>query len=153
MGFESPQPEIISWSMGVSITTFLTLISCISLGLMISSIVKNASQANSALPLILLPQIIFSGVLFEMTGIASKFSWVMLSRWSVAAYGALVNVNKMVPEATKLPDGSRVSLPFSGSDIYNLNWGNLGLSWGVLCLHSLIYLGLTIWFKKQKDII
>ncbi|MGK7920246.1 MAG: ATP-binding cassette domain-containing protein, partial [Trichodesmium sp.] len=84
-GFESPQPELIAWEIGVSITTFLTLISCISLGLMISSIVKNASQANSALPLILLPQIIFSGVLFEMTGIASKFSWVMLSRWSVAA--------------------------------------------------------------------
>ncbi|MDT9341055.1 ATP-binding cassette domain-containing protein [Trichodesmium erythraeum 21-75] len=153
LGFESPQPELISWSIGVSITTFLTLISCISLGLMISSIVKNASQANSALPLILLPQIIFSGVLFEMTGIASRFSWVMLSRWSVAAYGALVNVNKMVPEVTKLPDGSTVPLPFSGSDVYNLNWGNLGLSWGVLCLHSLIYLSLTIWFQKRKDII
>ncbi len=153
LGFESPQPELISWEIGVSITTFLTLISCISLGLMISSIVKNGSQANSALPLILLPQIIFSGVLFEMTGIASKFSWVMLSRWSVAAYGALVNVNKMVPEATKLPDGSTVPLPFSGSDVYNLNWENLGLSWGILCLHSLIYLVLTICFQKRKDII
>ena len=153
LGFENPQSELISWPIGVSITTFLTLISCISLGLMISSIVKNGSQANSALPLILLPQIIFSGVLFEMTGIASKFSWVMLSRWSVAAYGALVNVNEMVPEPTKLPDGSTVPLPFSGSDVYNLNWENLGLSWGILCLHSLIYLGLTIWFQKQKDII
>jgi len=153
LGFESPQPELIAWEIGVSITTFLTLISCMSMGLMISSIVKNASQANSALPLILLPQIIFSGVLFEMKGIASKFSWVMLSRWSVAAYGALVNVNEMVPEATKLPDGSTIPLPFSGSDVYNLNWENLGLSWGVLCLHSLIYLGLTIWFQKQKDII
>ncbi|MEB3341497.1 FHA domain-containing protein [Okeania sp.] len=153
LGFESPDPELISWRMGVSITTFLTLMSCISLGLMISSIVKNSSQANSALPLILLPQIIFSGVLFEMTGIASKFSWLMLSRWSVAAYGALVNVNKMVPESTKLPDGSIVQLPFEPSDVYNLNWGNLGLSWGFLCLHSLIYLGITIWFQKRKDII
>ncbi|GGA55170.1 ATP-binding cassette domain-containing protein [Okeania sp. KiyG1] len=153
LGFENPQPDLISWPIGVSITTFLTLISCMSLGLMISSIVKNGSQANSALPLILLPQIIFSGVLFEMTGIASKFSWLMLSRWSVAAYGALVNVNNMVPEATKLPDGSTVPLPFSGSDVYNLNWENLGISWGALCLHSLVYLGFTIWFQKRKDII
>ncbi|NEP05842.1 MAG: ABC transporter permease, partial [Okeania sp. SIO4D6] len=153
LGFENPQPELISWPIGVSITTFLTLISCISLGLMISSIVKNGSQANSALPLILLPQIIFSGVLFEMTGIASKFSWLMLSRWSVAAYGALVNVNNMVPEATKLPNGSTVPLPFYGSDVYNLNWENLGISWGALCLHSLIYLGFTIWFQKRKDIV
>lgn len=153
IGFKNPQPELISWPIGVSITTFLTLISCISLGLMISSIVKNGSQANSALPLILLPQIIFSGVLFEMTGIASKFSWLMLSRWSVAAYGALVNVNEMVPEATKLPDGSTIPLPFSGSDVYNLDWENLGISWGALCLHSLIYLGFTIWFQKRKDIV
>ncbi|MEB3341498.1 ATP-binding cassette domain-containing protein [Okeania sp.] len=153
LGFENPEPELIAWPIGLAITTFLTLISCISLGLMISSYFKNASQVNIVLPLILVPQIIFSGVLFEMKGIASKFSWLMLSRWSVAAYGSLVNVNKMVPEATELPDGSIILLPFEGSDVYNLDWENLGLSWGVLCLHSLIYLGLTIWFQKQKDII
>ncbi|MGB3512178.1 MAG: ATP-binding cassette domain-containing protein [Microcoleaceae cyanobacterium] len=153
IGFKNPQPDLISWSVGVSITTFLTLMTCISLGLMISSIVKSAAQANSALPLILLPQIIFSGVLFKMTGVASKFSWLMLSRWSVAAYGALVNVNGMVPEATKLPDGSTIPLPFPGSDVYNASWENLGLCWGILGLHSLIYLGVTIWSQKRKDIL
>ena len=153
IGFQHPQPDLISWPLGLTITTFLTLMSCISLGLMISSIVKNGSQANSALPLILLPQIIFSGVLFEMTGVASKFSWLMLSRWSVAAYGALVNVNGMVPEATKFPDGSTIPLPFPGSDVYNSTWENLGLCWGILGLHSLIYLAVTIWWQKQKDIL
>lgn len=153
IGFQHPQPELISWSIGVIITTFLTLISCISLGLTISAIVKNGSQANSALPLILLPQIIFSGVLFNMEGLAGKLSWIMLSRWSVGAYASLVDVNSMVPEAMKLPDGTTVPLPFDGSDVYNATWENLSLNWGVLCLHTLIYLGLTIWLQKRKDIL
>ncbi|NEP38765.1 MAG: ABC transporter ATP-binding protein/permease, partial [Okeania sp. SIO2H7] len=153
IGFKNPEPELIAWPIGATITTFLTLISCISLGLAISAIVKNSSQANSALSLILLPQIIFSGVLFKMEGLAGKFSWVMLSRWSVGAYGSLVNVNSMVPEPMKLPDGSTVPLPFEGSDVYDATWENLGVNWGVLCLHTLIYLGLTLWLQKRKDIL
>lgn len=153
IGFKDPQPEIMSWFLGVNITTFLTLLTCISLGLLVSAAVKNSSQANSALPLLLLPQIIFSGVLFKMEGFASKFSWLMLSRWSVAAYGSLVNVNQMVPEPITLPDGSTVPLPFEGSDVYAATLGNLGLSWGVLLLHTLIYLGLTLLLQKRKDIL
>lgn len=72
----------------------------------------------------------------------------MLSCWFVVVYGVLVNVNKMVLEVIKLLDGSIVFLLFVGLDIYNFNWENLGLSWGVLFLYLLIYLGLIIWFKK-----
>ncbi|WP_421659562.1 ATP-binding cassette domain-containing protein [Leptothermofonsia sp. ETS-13] len=58
-GFADPKPELLPWSLGLGITTFLTLIACMSMGLMISAIVRNSTQANSALPLLLLPQIIF----------------------------------------------------------------------------------------------
>lgn len=119
VGFKSPQPELISWPLGLVITTFLTLLTSISLGLLVSAIMKNGSQANSV-PLLLLPQIIFSGVLFKMEGLASKFSWIMLTRWSVGAYGALVNVNGMVPKGL---DGKLLpNLPFEGSSIYDLTW-------------------------------
>ncbi|RCJ28550.1 maltooligosyl trehalose synthase [Nostoc minutum NIES-26] len=150
--FKSPQPELISWQLGLSITTFLTLLTSISLGLFVSSFVKNTSQANSALPLLLLPQFIFSGVLFKMEGIASKVSWLMLSRWSVGAYGALVNLNKLVPEPIKLPDGSTLSQPFEPTPIYEATWSNLSLNWGILCLHTVIYLAMTFYSQKRKDI-
>ncbi len=103
IGFKSPIPDLISWPIGLYITTFLTLLSTLCMGLMISSFVKNESEANNTLPLILLPQIIFSGVLFKLEGLAGKLSWLMLSRWSVGAYGALVNVNAMVPEVAVIP--------------------------------------------------
>ncbi|MGB7711851.1 MAG: FHA domain-containing protein [Microcoleus sp.] len=153
IAFKHPEPSLISWTVGVSITTFLTLLSCVSLGLVVSAIVKNGSQANSALPLLLLPQIIFSGVLFKMEGAASKFSWLMLSRWSVGAYGSLVNVNAMVPAPIKLPDGSTLSQPFEPNPVYDPTWENLSLNWGILCVHILVYLMLTLWLQKRKDIL
>ena len=153
VGFKSPHSELISWPLSLAITTFLTLTASISLGLLISTVVKNSSQANSALPLILLPQIIFSGVLFNTAKakIISNISWLMLSRWSVGAYGALVNVNAMVPKG---PDGKQITQPFDPTTgVYDATWHNLGLNWGVLCLHTVVYLAMTFWLQKRKDIL
>jgi len=152
-GFDDPNPALMSWDLGVGTTTFLTLLACLSMGLMISAIVRNSSQANSALPLLLLPQIIFSGVLFRMDGLTSKLSWLMLSRWSVGAYGTLVNVNAMVPDPTKLPDGSTVPLPFEKTAVYDPTWHNLSLNWGMLCIHAIVYLFITFWVQKRKDVL
>ena len=150
--FKSPQPEFISWSLGLSITTFLTLLTSMSLGLLVSAVVKNASQANSALPLLLIPQIVFSGVLFNIKGMAKIISWLMLSRWSIGAYGSLVNINAMVPEAIKLPDGTIVTRPFEPTPVYDASWENLMLNWMILGLHALIYLAITFYWQKRKDI-
>ena len=150
--FKSPHPEFISWQLGLFITTFLTLLTSMSLGLLVSALVKNGSQANSALPLLLIPQIIFSGVLFKMEGIGSKVSWVMLNRLSIGAYGTLVNINAMVPEAIKLPNCSTITRPFEPTPVYDATWANLEFNWGILCLHTVIYLAVTLWLQKRKDI-
>lgn len=153
IGFKSPEPTLISWQFGAAITSFLTLLTSMSLGLMVSAIVKNSEQANSALPLLLLPQIIFSGVLFKMEGVASYFSWMMLSRWSVGAYGSLVNVNAIVPAPTKLPNGTTITQPFEVTPVYDATWHNLNLNWGILLLHTTVYLAVTWCLQKRKDIL
>ena len=74
----------------------------------------------------------------------------MLSRWSVGAYGALVNVNAMVPKG---PDGKPLTQPFDPTTgVYDATWHNLGLNWGILCLHTVVYLVITFWLQKRKDI-
>jgi hypothetical protein len=45
-----------------------------------------------------------------------------------------VNVNKLIPAAQKLPDGSTVPLPFEPSSVYDATWGNVLLNWGMLVL-------------------
>jgi ABC-type multidrug transport system ATPase subunit/pSer/pThr/pTyr-binding forkhead associated (FHA) protein/ABC-type multidrug transport system permease subunit len=155
--FKPPVTDLLPWSLGLLITTTLTIFTAQSLGLMISAWVKNSNQANTSLPILLIPQIIFSGVLFKMDRIGQYLSWLMLSRWSVSAYGILVNVNKMIPE---LQGGMSIfesapldcPLPFEASPVYNYNWQNLLLAWGVLLLHIFIYVIITFFLQQRKDI-
>lgn len=153
MGFESPNPKLISWNMGLLITNFLTLFTSFNLGLLISAIVKNSSQANNTLPLFILPQIIFSGVLFKTESVVSKIlSWLMISRWSVGAYGTILNINSLIPAPTKLSDGKIIYPPFKATSVYDPTWENLGLNWGMLLLHAMVYLLITFILQKRKDI-
>jgi ABC transport system ATP-binding/permease protein len=158
IGFKQPAPDAISWSLGLAITTFLTLLASMSLGLMVSAFVKNGSQANSALPLLLVPQIIFSGVLFSLGSlfkiekIGQYLSWLTVSRWSVGAYGSLVNVNAMVPKPIELPDRTILPQLFEKSAVYEPTWQNLALNWGILGLHAAVYLTVTLLLQKRKDI-
>ena len=141
LGFKSPESELIPWPLGVSITTFLTIIATICLGLMVSAWVKNETEANNSLSLILLPQIILSGVLFKSEGFFAKVSWLTISRWSVGAYGTLVNVKNMV--------SIQEELPFD-PEVYAATWQNLTSNWMLLCLHGLVYLGLAFWIQRKR---
>ncbi len=150
-GFQSPESNLLPWYLGLAITTFLTLLASTSLSLMISAFVKSENEANSILPLIMIPQIILSGVLFEMKGLAAKLGWLTISRWSVGAYGILVDVNAMVPDKTPgLPSFDNI---FKTSAVYESNWHNLGLNWGVLGIHTLVYLLVALGLQKRKDIV
>lgn len=77
----------------------------------------------------------------------------MLSRCSVGAYGALVDVNAMVPEPVKYPDGSTVPQPFEATPVYDPTWENLSLNWAILGLHAIIYSIVALWQQKQKDVL
>jgi ABC transport system ATP-binding/permease protein len=132
----------------------LTILAALCLGLMVSASVKNSSQANSALPLLLLPQIIFAGVLFtiDKVAIGQVISWLTISRWSIGAYGTLVDLNILTPTG-KNDGGVDWSNFMNPSPVYDITWQNLGLNWGMLLLHSAVYLSITIWLQKRKDLL
>jgi len=153
VGFKSPQYNLMPWFLGLGITGFLTLMSSISLSLMISAFVKNENEANSILPLIMIPQIILSGVLFELKGLPGKLGWLTISRWSMGAYGSLVNVNEMVPKMTKTPGVMPLDRIFAVSSVYDPTWKNLNLNWGILVLQTVICLSVALWLQKWKDIV
>jgi len=149
--FESPSPEAISWPLGLGITTLLTLIAASSLGLLISALVTSAASGNNMLPLVLLPQIIFSGVLFELQGIASKVSWLTIGRWSMGAYGTLVDVNAMVPTTKEIRGVTLPPLAFEPSSTYEPTVKNLWLNWSILLFQIVLYMTLAGYFQKRKD--
>ncbi|MBW4444782.1 MAG: ATP-binding cassette domain-containing protein [Plectolyngbya sp. WJT66-NPBG17] len=153
LNFQAPEPKLLMWGIGAGMTTFLTLLSSICLGLMLSTFAKNENEANNALPLIMIPQIIFSGVLFELGGLPAKFAWLLLSRWSVGAYGAIVDVNAMIPPAINLPGHALILQPIQPNAMYETTWHNLGLNWSLLILSSCIYLAIAFILQKRKDIV
>jgi hypothetical protein len=155
IGFKSPEkpvfvlwsvPDALPWFIGVFITTFLTILTASSLGLMVSAGVRNSTQANSALPLLLLPQIIFSGILFDIKGFGKYLTWLMLSRWSVSAYGGLADINAIVPGSLGADS------PFRKLPMFNSTLTGITLDWGILLLHTTLYLAMTFWLQKRKDI-
>ena len=77
------------------ISLLLLMFSADMMGLMISCIVKKTETANTLAPYILIVQLIFSGILFEMTGLAEKVSYFMISRWGMEALGSISELNDL----------------------------------------------------------
>jgi ABC transport system ATP-binding/permease protein len=151
IGYKAPTPNLINWHLGIFINTFLTLTASFSLGLLVSTAVKNGNQANGALPLLLLPQIIFSGVLFKLKGFGVVISYLMLSRWAIGAYGTILNVNQLVPDNLKTE--SIEDMPFPTGIAYQPTWSNLSFNWLMLLVHIAVYWIITAWLQKKKDIL
>lgn len=150
--FKAPESELITWPLGFAMTTFLTLLASTSLSLMLSAFVKTENEGNGILPLIMIPQIIFSGVLFNLEGWSSKLSWLMLSRWSIGAYGSLADVNAMAPEPNEIFSADMLDEIFKATPVYDANWENLLLNWGILIAHTLVYAIVAIAVLRRKDI-
>ena len=79
----------------IQIICFLSILSSAALGLCISAIVKNSNIAMSIIPLILVPQLLFSGMLFKLEGTVDFISNFILCRWSVEGLGTSANLNDL----------------------------------------------------------
>jgi ABC transport system ATP-binding/permease protein len=101
--------------------------------------------------LILLPQIIFSGVLFKLKGIGAILSYLTITRWSLGAFGTIANVNGLLPSSFK--HIAIKNLPFPLGMAYDRTWNNLYLCWVALGLHSIVYLAIAGYLQKKKDVL
>lgn len=75
--------------------SFLSILAAAATGLFISSLVKSSGIAMSLIPLILVPQLLFSGMLFKLEGITDFISNFVLCRWTVEGLGTTVNLNEL----------------------------------------------------------
>jgi ABC transport system ATP-binding/permease protein len=151
IGFKPPTFNLVPWQIGIFINTSLTLTASFSLGLLASTVVKNSTGATSALTLLALPQIIFSGVLFKLQGVTAAISCLMLSRWAIGAYGIIVNINDLLPKSMKT--SLIKDMPFPTGIVYEPTWSNLSFNWLMLLAHIIFYLTVTVWLQKKKDIL
>lgn len=116
------------------ITLFLIVFAADTLGLCISCIVKDEQLASQLSPYILIVQLLFSGVLFAMEGIASNVSALMLSRWGMEALGSISNLNEL---PLRLQEEFPM-IPHQADDAFLFTSGHLKTVWLILLTFSVV---------------
>ncbi len=84
-----------SMLLDVTAMTYLVAMAATAMGLLFSAFVTNSDRAMGIAPLLLIPQILFSGVLFKLDGVTKWISYIALSRWAMAGYGMLFDINTL----------------------------------------------------------
>ncbi len=150
-----------------------------SIGLIISTASRNVSQAISLVPLALIPQLLFTGIIFKVEeGLTNHISRIMISRWALDALGTSAELSALCQLPNVLqnnevqtqcainetlrdtPSAATSSLlqtyiddpkgfPFPGAFTYEVN--HLLLSWGVLLAFVLVGLVITMVLLKRQD--
>lgn len=116
-------PQIEIW-----LTVFLTIYASAAMGLIVSAFVKNSDRAMAIAPFVLIVQLLFSGVLFELEGAAHKISYLTVSRWAMECLGNITDLNKL--------DMAIKTMPHEPNDFYNRGVTHLLQTWGILFMVS-----------------
>jgi len=148
----------------IFVTVYLTALSAAALGLFVSSLFDNADKAMVVAPILLMPQILFSGQLFVLDGATEIISYFATCRWSMEGLGSTANLNDL-PSATVESFArayasdygySSASIPeemmmFDPSDFYLTTSEHMLTVWGILLASVVIFLVLAqLNLKKLK---
>ena len=134
----------------IYITMALTSLAGLMIGLVISAVVPNNDRAMSLVPLALIPQVIFAGVIFSLD--SPKAMQVLgaffPARWAMAALGTTIGLHGDKLGADSF---SNVSILFSTSTHVDAVT-HLFICWGALAF-MIVILAIAIgWFLKMKDV-
>lgn len=114
-------------------TSVLAGLAGITLGLCISVVASTPDKATSLIPIVLVPQVLFAGLMFKLGGVSDILSWFTASRWAMDAMGASVDVN-----------GLRSIIRLASEPQYVATVSNLVSSWVFLGLQAVAW-GLVAW--------
>jgi len=143
-------PPILETYITLALTSFAGLM----IGLTISAIAPNNDRAISLVPIILLPQVIFSGAIIALKDwVTQILATIFPTRWAMAALGSSIGLHadKVGGDTLFGSDYTYHSTLFS---IYSQSdaMRRLLLSWGALVVISLVLMILIGVFLKRKDV-
>lgn len=131
------------------ISIFFLMFAADALGMFVSSLVKKTETANVMAPYILIVQLIFSGILFSMKGLADKVSYLMLSRWGMEALGSISGLNEMTLKIQMTVP----TVPHEAEDMFTATSDHLILVWAILVIFSILFIfaGNAALHRVSKD--
>ncbi|HEX3640999.1 MAG TPA: ABC transporter permease, partial [Ktedonobacteraceae bacterium] len=138
----------------IYISMALTALAGLMTGLLISAIVPNNDRATSLIPLPLLPQVIFAGVIFSLDKppFLQVIGAFFAARWSMAAMGSTIGLHGDKLNADSF---SYAGMLFTQIDQNAAHAGaafHLILCWLVLVLMIVVQGFIIAWLLKRKDV-
>lgn len=140
--WENPLPEFF-------ISILLLMYAADMMGLLISCLVRKEEAANVLAPYILIVQLIFSGILFTMEGLADKLSYIMISRWGMEALGSIARLNDLqLKIQMEVP-----TVPHNFEERFDATNKHLLKVWIILAIFSLVsvLVGNLLLHRVSKD--
>ncbi len=129
------------------VTSLLAALSGLALGLLISAAAATPEKATSAVPFAVIPQVLFAGTIFRVTGASSVLSWLTASRWAVRSYGATVDVNSL-PTGPGLPSQTALHMADAA---YTSDAAHLVMGWSALAIQTAVCIALTMAVLRARD--
>lgn len=77
----------------IFVTVLLMLFASSATGLLVSSIFKSGETAILVVLVIMIGQVVFSGIMFNLTGVSSTIAAIIVCRWGMGALGASTDLN------------------------------------------------------------
>jgi ABC-type multidrug transport system ATPase subunit/pSer/pThr/pTyr-binding forkhead associated (FHA) protein len=145
------------------ISLVLALLVGVSIGLLISALVKSDSVVIYLVLVVLFVQIIFSGVMFELPGPAKALSILTPTRWAMEGLGSSVNMDRLndlsqskVEQEVETEFGpveidEAVDAPMDFMIDYSSNPSHLIGTWTLQAGFSMLYLIATAVLLKIQD--
>lgn len=137
----------------IYITIALTSLAGLMMGLMVSALVPNNDRAMSFLPLILIPQVVFSGAIFPLAAWYLQYPAMLFPiRWAMAALGSTAGLhsdklfNDKLFGSVDTYHGTLFSI-YSHKDALHY----LGSMWVALGVIIVLFGIAIVYFLKQKD--
>jgi hypothetical protein len=97
------------------LSLYLTTCAAMCTGLLVSALVKNPDRAIAIAPLLIMPQILFSGLVFELKGVSENISYAVTCRWAMEALGTTADLNSL----DLLIYGEEITVPESKETLHD----------------------------------
>ena len=126
----------------------ITSICSMTMGLMLSSITGNPDKAASIVPILLIPQIVFSGAIIPLKGAAEFVSYFTLSRWGFELLGNITHAMKITFITKPMFIDPNMLKKLSGEAIFDILPGT---HWMILIGYLTLFILAACLFQKLKD--
>jgi len=121
-------------------TIVLAGLAGISLGLCVSAVASTPDKATSLIPIVLVPQVLFAGIMFALEGLPGALSYAVSSRAAVDAMSATVGTNALSSPMNLLRDEPR----------YAHTSSVLLVAWGLLVAQTLVFAAAAWWRVRTR---